>query len=230
MRHLRRTVLATFAVVLCAVPAAYAHDRDGNGAVVAPARGGGLTGGELLGESWATGLVLPEGENPFRGTCLTLARNVQHPSIGEDGTATCTVTQRTRLFVYFGSTCSNVEPAPFFGETEEEQLACAVAADRGFEQLNVTVDKRDKIKLLRRRFELFSPQRTIELPPNNVFGIPPRTATFTAHGWGAVIRNLRPGHHTVTLEVANPDYGDPFSVTTNLNVVRGGHSDHDDDD
>jgi hypothetical protein len=221
MRHLRRTVLATFAVALCAAPAAYAHDREppGRGAVVAPARGGGLTGGELLARGWS---VAPfAAEDPFSGNCATLARNVIAPHFGDDGTATCDATQRTRLFVYFGSACFNVEEG--VGETEDEQLACAVAADRAVHEFNVTVDDRETVRLVRRRFEVVSPQTTVPLPPGNEFGVD--TATFTAHAWGAVIRRLRPGRHTVAIEVVAPDFGGTFHVTVVLNVVRGGHPD-----
>jgi hypothetical protein len=67
----------------------------------------------------------------------------------------------------------------------------------------------------------FSPQRTVELPEGNLFGVPAQTATFTAHARGAVIRRLRPGQHTVTIEVA-PDLGGACTFRVFVNVVRGG--------
>jgi hypothetical protein len=222
MRHLRRTVLATLAIALCAAPATGAQLHQ-DGAVVAPARGGGLTGGELLGEAWAHGLVLPAGEDPFSGSCTTLARNVLVPHLDDAGAAKCTATPATRLFVYFGSECSDVE-GPVFAQTEEEQLACAVASDQAIHELNITVDNGDTINLVGPRFELFSPQRTIGLPADNVFGVPAQTATFTAHAWGAVIRNLHPGQHTVIVEVVAPDFGGTFTFTITLNVIPGPYS------
>jgi hypothetical protein len=224
MRHRRRTVLATFAIALCAAPAASAHDRhqDGGGAVVAPARGGGLTGGELLAKGWSVGPFATE--DPFSGSCVTLARNVIAPHFGDDGTATCAATQRTRLFVYFGTACFNVEEGG--GETEEEQLACAVAADQAIQQFNVKVDDGKTVRLVRRRFELVSRQTTVPVPPGS--GYDSVTATFTAHAWGAVIRRLRPGRHTVALEVV-ADFG-TFPVTVALDVARGGHPDDEDAD
>jgi hypothetical protein len=134
--------------------------------------------------------------------------------------ATCTATPATRLFFSFGTECSNVE-GPF--NTEEEQLACAVASDQAIHEINVTVDTRHATDLVRPRFELFSPQRTIELPPDNVLDVPAQTATFTAHAWGAVIRRLHPGQHTVIIEVVAPDFGGTFTSTLTLNVVPGGH-------
>ena len=72
MRHLRHTVLMTVAVALCTAPVAAADNRDetSHGAVVAPASGGGLTGGEMLGEDWARGLARSS-PDPFDGSLLT---------------------------------------------------------------------------------------------------------------------------------------------------------------
>ena len=93
-------------------------------------------------------------------------------------------------------------------------------------ELNVTVDNGDPINIVRPRFELFSPQRTIALPADNVFDVPAGTPlTFTAHGWGVVVHSLRPGRHTVTLEVVHPDNSRELFITIILKVVRGGHSD-----
>ena len=219
MRQLRSTFLVTLAVTLSVVPGVAAQPpHKGSGAIIAPARGGGLTGGELLGEAWAVGPFA--GEDPFSGRCVTLAHNVIAPHPGEAGTATCTATPQTRLFVFFGTACFNVEPG--VGETEEEQLACAVASDQAIHELNVTVDDGETINLVSERFELVSPQVNVELPPGNVFDVPAQTATFTAHAWGAVIRKLRPGQHTVAMEVVAPDFGGTFTLTVVLNVVPGG--------
>jgi hypothetical protein len=223
VRHLRRTVLATLAVALCAAPATDAHphnDHHGH-ATISPARGGGLTGGELQAEAWARGL---SGSNaPFQGTCTTLARDVLQAHGGDDGIATCEATPRSRLFVGFSSFCDDLENGL---ETEQEQLACARAVSQeSLRELNVTVDHRDPINIISPRFELFSPQRTIALPADNGFGVPAGTPlTFTAHGWGVVVHSLRPGRHTVTLEVVTPRFRVLF-ITITLKVVRGGHSD-----
>jgi hypothetical protein len=222
MRHLRHTVLTALAIALCAAPATAAHPHNDYGrAAISPARGGGLTGGELLGEAWARGL---SGSNaPFQGTCTTLAPNVLQGHGGDDGIARCTATPRSRLYVGFGSFCDDLENGL---ETEREQLACARAASQEFlKELNVTVDNGDPINIVRPRFELFSPQRTIELPADNDFGVPAGTPlTFTAHGWGVVVHSLRPGRHIVTLEVVTPDFRALF-ITVILKVVRGDHSD-----
>ena len=220
MRHPRRTVLAAVAVALCTSPAAAA--REHGGALVAPAHGGGLSGGELLAGSWAHAMETPRNDNPDAGGCAAIARDVLDIFPGPDGIARCTGTQRTRLFLAFGTECSNLDPPDFF-ETEADQRACAVGFDQGFEELNITVDDGDTINVVSPRFELVSPQTTVQLPPDNIFDSSEPTATFTAHAWGAVVRRLRPGRHTVTLEVVNPDFSpEPFSFTTVLDVVRSG--------
>jgi hypothetical protein len=224
MRHLRFAVLAVVAVALCAAPVAVAHPpHNDGGAVVAPVhKVAGLTGGELLGEAWAQ--ILSHPADTFSGSCMPLGRNgkVVSPEPGPDFTATCTVKRGTSLFFWFGSECSNVEEPPFFGADEAEQRACAVAADVPFfEEAHLTVDGGEPVDILNPRFELFSPQRTVDLPADNNLGVEPQTATFTAHGWGALVRKLRPGQHTITVEVATADEDTTFTVT--VNVVRGHH-------
>ena len=61
MRHLRRTVLVAVTAALCAAPAAAGNDAHPSGeAMVAPVgKVAGLTGGELLRESWKQVLSLP---------------------------------------------------------------------------------------------------------------------------------------------------------------------------
>jgi hypothetical protein len=224
MSQPRRIVWVTLAVALSVATVAVAYDphRDDR-AVVAPARGGGLTGGELLGEAWALGLVQPADQpDAFAGTCVTLAHDViaPHP---DNGSATCTGTRATRLLVFWGSECSNRDDPP--ADTRAAQLACVTTADRAIKALEVTVDDGDSIDIVRPRFELFSPQRTITLPPDNVFGTDERTATFTAHAWGAVIRSLRPGRHTVTFAVAlDGDQEERFTLTIDLTIRPEGSS------
>jgi hypothetical protein len=226
MRHLRCAVLAIVAVALCAAPVAVAkkNANKGGGAVVAPVRSvAGLSGGELFGEAWAKLLSNPVGT--FSGSCMPLGHKgkVLAPEPGEDFTATCTVKPGTPLFFWFGSECSNVEEPPFFGETAAEQRECAVAADEFFVSATITVDDGPTVGFLNSRFELISPQRTVQLPPDNFLGVDPQPATFVAHGWGALVRGLRPGEHTITVTVTDVDeFTATFTAT--INVVPGGRS------
>ena len=227
MRHLRHTVLLALAVALWAEPIAVAHGPHKDaGAVVAPASGGGLTGGELLGEDWARGLARPS-PDPFDGACRPFVGKLLTPAWVNE-TATCTVTRRSRLFIFFGSICGNLDDPPLL--SMKDQLASCVAADQAIRAFNVTVD-RHAINIRTRRFELFSPQRTAQFTADNFYGVPAGTAvTFTAHGWGAVIGKLRLGQHKVTVEIVAPEWSpEPFIRTLNLTVVRGTHSGEDED-
>ena len=188
----------------------------GGDAVVAPAHGGGMTGGQLLGQAWARANYT-DAPNPLNGSCETLARDVLIAHFDDDFSARCQATQRTRLFLSFGTACFDVEEG--VGPTEEAQLACAVGSDRSIHELDVTVDGATTA-LVNPRFELFSPQRTVQLPEDNVFGVP--EVSFTAHGWGAVVRRLRPGVHTVTMELVAPDWGEPTTFTVVVDVLRSG--------
>lgn len=214
-----RTVLAVVAVLtggLCAAPVAgAAGSAPGSEAVVAPAHGGGMTGGQLLGEAWATA-NFTGAPNPLNGNCGSLARDVIVAHFDDDLSARCQGTQRTRLFLFFGTACfAKLDGA---GETEQEQLACAIEADHAIHELNVTVDG-ETTSIVSRRFELFSPQRTVQLP-EEIFGVP--EDSFTAHAWGAVVRRLRPGLHTVSMELVAPEFGGTAIFTVFLTVVRDG--------
>jgi hypothetical protein len=47
------------------------------------------------------------------------------------------------------------------------------------------------------RFAVVSPQMTVDLPPDNILGVPPQTATFVAAGWAMTLRRLLPGEHII---------------------------------
>jgi hypothetical protein len=223
MSLLRCTVLAVLAVALCSAPVAIAHGpHKHGGAVAAPVhRVAGFSGGELWGELWVQDLSHP---GTFSGSCIPLGHKgkVLAPIPGEDFTASCTVKPGTPLFFAFGSECSDVEEPPFFGADEEAQRACAITFDEFFVAASITVDHGKTVEMLNPRFEVISPQQTVELPADNIFGIPPQTATLVAHGWAALVRGLPPGEHTITVEVTTTDEEATFTAT--INVVPRGHS------
>ncbi len=218
MRHLRHTVLAAVAVALCVAPVAGAQSpREHRGAaVVAPAKD------KWLGESWAQLYSLPVSENPFRGNgnpCLTLANKV----IQEIG-GPCTIEQGTTFMIWFGSAWSSAEDP--FPQTKAEQLALAIAGDREIvRDVTVTVDDGPTVDIHTPRFELFSPQRTVLLPEDNFIDnpeagidVPAQTVTLTAHAWGAAVRKLSLGEHTIVVDVTFSD-GFVASGPHILNVV-----------
>lgn len=201
-------------------PAASAETgRPGHGhrPAVTPLHAPHVSGGELLGEGWAQAIVM---SGPERGGCNTLARNVVVPVYGEDSTATCTISTRDHAVTFVGSVCDNIGPDPYYGgPTPEGQLACAVALDQDVEAIRVTLDGARPVEITRPRFELATPQRAVDMPADNYYGIPAGPFTFVAHSWAAMTRRLSPGRHTLTTEVIAPAWGEPFSSTAFLNVV-----------
>ena len=214
MQHLRWTVLGAVALILCAVPVAAA--KPPGGAVIKPVHSsGGLSAGELLGESWAVTFRSPPGA--FVEECIPLAGGkVAFPLPGENFTSFCTVKPGTPIMIAPGAECSDVEEEPFFGEDAAAQRACALAFDEEFfVSITMSVDGGSPVNIRTRRFELFSPQMTVDLPEDNVFGIPAQTMTFVAHSWAVMVGGLTPGEHTIAITATASDE----SVTTALLTV-----------
>jgi hypothetical protein len=205
MRHLRHIALAALAVATCAAPAAGAHDRAKGGGHLLPssAKVGGLTAGDVMGEAWYRNLTLPIAENPLVGNgdqCARLGRTGK--VLLAIGYESCTVPQGTTVYVIgITNCCTSVEEEPLFGLDAAAQRRCAITGLRPFtESLLLTVDGRKPIDLLKRRYEIYSPQRDVQLLPENLWDFPAGPATVTAWGWAAWLRDLPPGVHTLRSE------------------------------
>ncbi|MET0684351.1 MAG: hypothetical protein ABW060_03495 [Solirubrobacteraceae bacterium] len=207
--HLRHTVLTACAIALLAAPAATARNSqpDPPGPVLAPA------GGKLLGEAWARGLASPL-PDPYAGTCAPVARGgtVVAGHFGDDGTATCSIARHTSVLLFWGFFCSDV----FEGVSgEAAQRECAIAGDQTVQAINVSIDGARTVNIRRPRYEALSPQRTVQLGDGS------GPITFVAHGWATLIRNLRPGEHTIDVEVVDAAY--QFNATLFVTVSRRAH-------
>jgi hypothetical protein len=215
MTHLRHIVLATFVVALVVAPAAGAQNAPNGGGVVTPSRDG------VLNQAWALCYELPVPDNPCAGPlngdhCMTVAPRV----IQIVGPFTCTVKQGTALALDVGTAWSEAEDSALTDEAS--QRAAAVASDEAILAFSISVDGGDPVDVHTPRFELFPPQRTVQLPVDNILGVPAQTTTFTAHGWGAIVRNLRPGRHTIVGSAVFPDGSASFPHY--ITVVRAGRS------
>ena len=148
---------------------------------------------------------------------------VAHP-----GTTTraCTIPAGKGILVIgLGNECSNVEPPPFFGATEAELRACAAA---GLEEFfgdatqSISVDGIEVSDLGRYRTQ--TPLFSYTLPPDNIYGLPPATATKAiSDGTNVLVKPLSPGQHRVVIHFDAPAIGGTTDVIYNLTVVPGRH-------
>jgi hypothetical protein len=99
------------------------------------------------------------------------------------------------------------------GPSRLERSVCADtrlrASNRHIRVIELTVDGGPTVSTRQARFEIVSPQGTVQLPANNILGVPPQTATFTAVAWGALVSKLDRGQHTTRFHLR----GDGFDAT-----------------
>jgi hypothetical protein len=156
-----------------------------------------------LGQMWDTVLETPGGGGP----CYDLGGIVAPFTLVGAATLDCTVSTGTRLFIVAASAeCSDVEPPPFFGADEDDQLACARAYDEQFAGTTVTLDG-NAVALS----EVETSQLILDLPDGNLLTGVAGPATSSAHGWVARVHPLTPGTHTI--EIVGPS-GNLVNTTT----------------
>ena len=205
MRLLRLVALAAVTTLLPAASAA-----AGEHAIVS------RSNPRLLGELYADLYSLPVFENPFLGNgnrCLTLARRVVEAVEG----GPCTIPRGTADMIGLGSVWSSIEPP--FPATAAAQRAVSLQADEDlFEKIDVTIDDGAPVAIRTRRYALFSAQRTVQLPADNILGVPAQTVTLAGHGWFVLIRNLSPGTHTIVQDGLLAS-GDHQTLAYTVNVI-----------
>jgi hypothetical protein len=223
MRHSCCALLAVLVVTLGASPAAADDPHADSGAVVTPSNG------HELAQWHKTFLEMPAAVNPLFGTgdepCVRFGSGGKLLSAISFGEVTCTAELGTVLETGAGHFCSTFDPpdSPFYAVGRREQRSCAQAlsTETG---VRVTVDGHT-VDIFRPQFTSFSPQTTVQLPADNVFGADAQTATITAYGWHANVRNLRLGRHHITTEV-DVD-GETYAFDHIIDIVPRGHSDDD---
>jgi hypothetical protein len=187
-------------VVALAIAAPASADAPRSGAaVVTPASG------HVAAEWHKTLLEMPAAVNPLWGTgenpCVRFGPRGKLLSAISFGEVSCTAELGTVLTTGWSHFCSSFEVGTeFFAVGRQEQRACAraVSTETG---VSVTVDGHT-VDIFTPQFTSFSPQTTVQLPADNVFGVPGQTATVTAYGWRANVRNLSIGRHLITITVA----------------------------
>ena len=228
MRRLRWSsalVLAVGMLVAMAGAPALAKPADGK-LVPASGRLAGFTGGELLGGELRQLFELPEADNPFAGageSCFATGNGKVLIVWTRPVAPTCTVKPGTPTFLFASfNECSNTEGPPFFGgETEAGQRQCALDGLPVLDAIFVSVDGGPPVNIYSDRYLAVSPQMTADLPFPNVLGVAAGETTFVAAAWVAMIRPLRPGTHTIRVEVKRLN-GTSFVSQATVNVVPGG--------
>jgi hypothetical protein len=226
MRHLRWALTGAAVLALCASSPAAADVPDGGGAVIAPSNGHELA-------AWfKTFVELPAAVNPLWGSgedpCVRLGPTGKTLVAISYGEVTCTAQVGTVVNTGGGHFCSTFDPpdTPFYAVERKEQRRCAraISRERG---MRLTVDGGPPVDLFQPQSTAYTPQTTVQLPADNVFGVPAQIGTFTGYGWHANIRNLPVGRHVWTIEV---DEAEGFTNYFNhvINIVprdQPGHSD-----
>ncbi|HEY7621311.1 MAG TPA: hypothetical protein VH834_16145 [Solirubrobacteraceae bacterium] len=211
-RRTRAIAALALVVTLAIAPAARA-----GGPPILP--GGNPVGSALLGQWFDRYLTLPVAANPAVGNgnpCQRLAAGtVLGPivQVGSPGGFTCTVRVGTPVFLLgFAAECDNRTP-PIF-EDEASQLACAKGFLAGVQSTRYTIDASAPVELHAPAFATSTRQHHVTLPPDNIAGVAPGPATFTAYGWVGIVF-LAPGRHTIRHDVES----DLFTGTSSYNVV-----------
>ena len=205
MRHLSRLGGPAAVVGVCV---GVAFPGAAYGSFIAPiSEVGGLTAGELVGAAAVRDFSVPASQNPLAGNgnpCLYVGTGKNRVLTPVAQRSTCRVKARTPVLFFGGVSCSNYEPTPFFGADEPAQRACVVAALFGLTRFKISVDGGQFVSLLKNRFQLLSPQLTVQLPAGNLFDVPPQTGSFVIGGWGALVRQLSPGRHVIRGRFTDP--------------------------
>jgi len=146
---------------------------------------------------------------------------VAHPGLT---TRACTVPAGKGIFVLgIGNECSNIEPPPFFGATEADLRACAAEGLEAFfgdATQSISVDGIEVSDLdgYRTQTPLFS----YSLPLDNVYGLPPATATKAiSDGTAVILQPLPTGEHQIVVDLDAPALGGTTRIVYNLTVVAG---------
>jgi hypothetical protein len=228
----RRIAMVALAAAACLIAASPGQAAQKDSRILdASKRLAGFTAGQLLGEQLRQVLELPLDVNPAAGAdnCLFAGHKQKvlllwTRRVPAEDAPVCDVKPGTPVFFYgFGGECSDVEPAPFFGATEEGQRRCMLDFIRStpIDAIEVSIDVGPPVNIGRNRYLAVSEQGTVFLPDPNVLDPVPgdQQATFVAAGYVALVRPLPPGSHAITVTIVGSDFAGTNRAV--VNVVPG---------
>lgn len=219
------TLIAVLSLGLTLVPTTAAAAHQGSRVrveVLATGQPGALPAGWYLGEYFAQVYGTPVGSEP---DCYRLGRRqvLKVPSPSSGPPPVCELRLGAPLLLEgWASAISNLE-APFSSDRAVQLRAAREGDLATAKDVHVSIDGGRSVDLRARGFEVVTPQRTVQLPENNVFGpgVEPQTITLTAHGWMATVRGFSTGvHHLVLTYVLDFGAG-PFDLVFDQVVVVG---------
>jgi hypothetical protein len=148
-------------------------------------------------------------------------------------TVNCTVPSNKALFFPVANTeCSDLEPAPFHGDTPNERATCAKGWIDFLTNLSTTINGVPVENLT--SYRTMSSDFRFKAPANNILGVPgPATGRSTGDGYYLMLAPLSPGQYTIHVTGTFREPNDPLhpvvfalDTTIHLTVVQGvGHTD-----
>lgn len=169
------------------------------GTVVPATYADGLTGAQLLAQVWTGFYETPTTAPPV--PCL-YAGATGKVLVAGNHFVVCDVSLGQPVMYFFGGTCDSVSPPPYYAVRPGAQRRCARAADVAFVRaMSLRVDGGHWTGIRNQPFVLTTTQQHVDLPADNIDGVPAGPATFTAHAWGAFVTGLSLGTHTIVLSV-----------------------------
>ncbi len=116
----------------------------------------------------------------------------------------CVVPVGVAVFVSIaGTSCSTVEPVPYFGRDEPELRACAATEAERYTGIAVSLDGQDIPDIA--SYRAASPLFTMRLPENNVLGVPAGFMEAVADGYQVILAPLPAGDHEVVVHLELTD-------------------------
>ncbi len=175
----------------------------------------------LLGDLWERVLETPASDSPLAAGepwCVDLDGVVAPFTLDPAAPPTCTVETGTKIFVAAVTVeCSTVEEPPYYGRDEAELRQCVRALDAAQGAITVSVDG-EPVALT----EVETALLTLDLPEDNILGVPAQQALSVASGSVALLHPLPPGTHEIVITGTATVLGDFTNVTTI--VVEPGRS------
>jgi hypothetical protein len=178
----------------------------------------GKTSGEWSAEWWRQVLAIPAAHNPLfqegQVECNLGASGVVFlvGNFGGTSKRSCSVPSGSHIFLpAVNGECSHAEGN---GDTEAELRSCANAQADLITSTTASVDGR-RVGPSRSESPLFS----FNLPPDNVFGLPPQTSRAVADGYWVMLAPLQAGDHRISFGGAAKELR--FSTSTTY-IVRVG--------